>query len=123
MRDEMRDGRMRCAMVGCDARGNFHRASHPTIAPRIARCEARGKKIAPRIARCAPQIQYNTIFLISVHLSQGMRINYVHVHYTNFALIIVMNLTNFNNILTSRLLNSLCEAIYKFTVKISHAAV
>ena len=36
-----------------------------------------------------------------------MRINYVHVHYANFALIIVMNLTNFNNILTSRLLNSL----------------
>ena len=35
----MRDGRMRCAMVGCDARGNFHRASHPTIAPRIARCD------------------------------------------------------------------------------------
>ena len=51
---------------------------------------------------------YNTIFFICVHLSQGMRINYVHVHYTNFALIIVMNLTNFNNILTSRLLNSLC---------------
>ena len=49
-----------------------------------------------------------TIFFISVHLSQGMRINYVHVHYANFALIIVMNLTNFNNILTSRLLNSLC---------------
>ena len=32
----------------------------------------------------------------------------MHVHYANFALIIVMNLTNFNNILTSRLLNSLC---------------
>ena len=48
-------------------------------------------------------IQCNTIFFISVHLSQGMRINDVHVHYANFALIIVMNLTNFNNILTSRL--------------------
>ena len=65
MRDALCDGRMRCAMVGCDARcfvrsmvgcdarGNFHRASHPTIAPRIARCAARGKNIAPRIARCA----------------------------------------------------------------------
>ena len=50
----------------------------------------------------------NDNIFISVHLSQGMRINYVHVHYANFALIIVMNLTNFNNILTSRLLNSLC---------------
>ena len=50
----------------------------------------------------------NDNICISVHLSQGMRINYVHVHYANFALIIVMNLTNFNHILTSRLLNSLC---------------
>ena len=68
----------------------------------------------------------NANIFISVHLSQGMRlnyvhvhyanfaliivmrINYVHVHYANFALIIVMNLTNFNNILTSRLLHILC---------------
>ena len=35
MRDALRDGRMRCAMVGCEARGNFHRASHPTIVLRI----------------------------------------------------------------------------------------
>ena len=48
------------------------------------------------------------IFYFSFHLSQGMIINYVHVHYANFAVIILMNLTNFNNILTSRLLNSLC---------------
>ena len=48
MRDEMRDGRMRCAMVGCDARGNFHRASHPTIAPRIARCDF--QRFSSRIA-------------------------------------------------------------------------
>ena len=52
-------------------------------------------------------IFYDNI-LFSVHLSQGMSINYVHVHYANFALIILMNLTNLNNILTSRLLNSLC---------------
>ena len=48
----MRDGRMRCAMlcamVGCDARGNFHRASHPTIAPRIARCDF--QRFSSRIA-------------------------------------------------------------------------
>ena len=50
----------------------------------------------------------NDNICISVHLSQGMIINYVHVHYANFALIILINLTNFNNILTSRLLNSLC---------------
>ena len=50
----------------------------------------------------------NDNICISVHLFQGMRINYVHVHYANFALIIVINLTNFNNILKSRLLNSLC---------------
>ena len=30
------DGRMRCAMVGCDARWKFPRASHPTIAQSIA---------------------------------------------------------------------------------------
>ena len=36
-----------------------------------------------------------------------MIINYVRVHYANFALIILMNLIHFNNILTSRLLNSL----------------
>ena len=46
------DGRMRCAMlcamVGCDARGNFHRASHPTIAPRIARCDF--QRFSSRIA-------------------------------------------------------------------------
>ena len=41
-----------------------------------------------------------------------MIINYVHVHYANFALIIVMNLTNFNNILTSRLLNSTYYTYY-----------
>ena len=53
----------------------------------------------------------NDNILFSVHLSQGMIINCthaVHVHHANFAVIILMNLTNFNNILTSRLLNSLC---------------
>ena len=49
----------------------------------------------------------NNNILFSVHLSQGMIINYVHVHYANCAIIILMNLTNFNNILASRLLNSL----------------
>ena len=39
----------------------------------------------------------NGNIFISVHLSQGMIINYVHVQYANFALIIVMNLTNFND--------------------------
>ena len=47
----------------------------------------------------------NGNILFSVHLSQGMRINYVDVHYANFALIILMNLTNFNNILASRLVH------------------
>ena len=50
----------------------------------------------------------NMTIFVFLSTSQGMRINYVHVHYAYFALIIVMNLTNFNNILTSRLLNSLC---------------
>ena len=45
------------------------------------------------------------IILFSVHLSQGMIINCthtIHVHYANFAVRILMNLINFNNILTSR---------------------
>ena len=52
----------------------------------------------------------NDNIFISVHLSQGMIINYVHVHYANFALIIVMNLTNFNNITADAL-----SFTYRFT--------
>ena len=34
----------------------------------------------------------NANFCISVHLSHSIIINYVHVHYANFALIIVMRI-------------------------------
>ena len=34
----------------------------------------------------------NDNILFSVHLSQGMIINYVHVHYANFALIILIKI-------------------------------
>ena len=59
MRDARRDGRMRCTRKFPSRIASYHRASHRAmrfsvifIAPRIARCEARGKNIAPRIARC-----------------------------------------------------------------------
>ena len=50
----MRDGRMRCAMlcamVGCDARGNFQRFSS-RIASRDARREGKTSRLASRDAR------------------------------------------------------------------------
>ena len=82
---------------------------------------ARGDDVKGYLTVSLLRVNDNGNILFSVHLSQVMIMNCthtVHVHYANFAVIILMNLTNFNNILTSRLLNSLRSLSVRVQIKL-----